>query len=206
MRPPPPPSPPGPPPPPPFPPTPPSPPPPPPPPPSINLALVTANRTTYSSSVLDNNISLYGPQLAIDGIIPANGSSESTFMSAANDTGRWLSIDFGELVTINQIVYYNRRDCCGENVVGISFRFGGASVAPDGYLPQHNTVVFNTGISTPSRTGAVLTVNLTTPRIGRFLSFHTSGSSPAAYVAELEAYGTPAGAQRRDMHVRQLPI
>ncbi|GLC71126.1 hypothetical protein PLESTF_001077300 [Pleodorina starrii] len=145
-------------------------------------------------------------QLAIDGIIPADGSSESTFMTAANNTVRWFSIDFGELVTINRIVYYNRRDCCGENVVGINVRFGGArSTTADADVVTQNPVVIFTGLNTRSSTGAVLTVDLVPLPTGRFLSFHTVFAS-AIYVAELEAYGTPAGAQRRDMHVRQLPI
>ncbi|GLC46387.1 hypothetical protein PLESTM_001865000 [Pleodorina starrii] len=159
-----------------------------PPPPDTNIILTTANMTVQSSTVLNNNNILYGPLLAIDGVIPTADSNASTYISGTPDTSPWFSIDFGELVTINRVVYYNRRDCCGDNVTGLNMRFGGSSVTRTLFVPSFNPTFYNAA-GTSSTTGAVITVNLSPPWTGRVLSLHVLPS--AGVPASAGAIGFP---------------
>ncbi|GLC64921.1 hypothetical protein PLESTF_000222000 [Pleodorina starrii] len=178
----------------------PRPPPPPPPPPARNLAT---GKITYASSIASGNINSNGPQFATDGFIPDTG--QKIFRSDTNDVNPWLCVDLGGLFTISQIVYYNRRDCCGERVVFAEFRIGGALVANNLSALQItlNELVFK--MTGPSSTGAVVTINVNPPVSGRFVTMQNFGDStlPQLHIAELQVYGTTV-AMARTSYERHL--
>ncbi|GLC47465.1 hypothetical protein PLESTM_002077400 [Pleodorina starrii] len=185
--------------PPPAPPFPPAPPPPPPAPPPMDLLSTTGKRTVLASSVLNNDVSSYGPLMAVDGVIPTN-SSANTFISAENAaTIPFFVIDFNELVTITRIIWHNRVDCCGENVAqGAQIRIGGAGVyPPPGSASQFslNPVVYT--LPSNGTTAGVIAIDVIPPATGRFLTVfndrppNATGWTPLQ-IAELRVFGNPA--------------
>ncbi|GIL48057.1 hypothetical protein Vafri_4757 [Volvox africanus] len=202
-------------------PPPPSPPPPSPPPPSpeptaaslflqtpleINIAQ---GKAAFSSSVAESNLTSFGPQFAVDGVISAGGFN--IFRSEVNETSPWLTIDLGSSFIISRIMYYNRQDCCGSNPVDLEFRVGAAPVTSktpldESRIPQNPLVSRVTG---PTSTGGLYDIKLSPLVEGRYvimqsLTRNTSPSSSTAnntvvmnsnsllQVAELQVYGTPA--------------
>ncbi|GLC44201.1 hypothetical protein PLESTM_001568000 [Pleodorina starrii] len=165
--------------------------PPPPPPPPSGSDNIAFNKPVFALST-DSPMSSYAPSFAVDGSIPVTG--DQFYRSAPVDTAPWLAIDLGDIFHIDRIVYYNRRDCCGNNTGGAEFRVGGAQVPINGTAQQmtHNTLVHRSRGS--GSTGQVLTINLDPPVVGRWLTMQSFGSAgkPNLQIAELQAYGAPA--------------
>ncbi len=124
-----------------------------------------------------------------------DGQLNTSFVTDINDTQLAFSIDFGELVTISQVVYYNRIDCCGEQVNGVSFRFGGAGVYTDQWAQRWmlNPLLMTFGAGS---TGGVISIPISPPQTGRILAVLSTvqpSVASALHIAELQVYGTPAG-------------
>lgn len=168
----------------------------PPPPPPLVTTNLARNKPVAASSQLDNTL---GPEKAVDGIIPPLGSLNSTFISAGlGEMTPWLVIDLKELVTVDRFVFYNRRDCCGEEVSGATVFFGGAGITQSingqyGNNPQ----VYYAGDFEQSSTGEVVSFIFDSPPTGRFFIFQNSFKPEwipgILSIAELEVYGEPAG-------------
>ncbi|GIM16650.1 hypothetical protein Vretimale_19257, partial [Volvox reticuliferus] len=159
-------------------------------PPHTNVAV---GKTAYASSVFGTS---YGPENAIDGTIPSLGSNSSTFISG-NSSEHWLSIDFGEQMTVSQVTLYNRMDCCGEQLYNAEFRLGGAAVFTNNsdQLPYNDLIHTMTGASIGGTTGGTVTFSLNPPSTGRFLTVKNgagSGELPFLPVAELQVSGVSA--------------
>ncbi|EFJ46739.1 hypothetical protein VOLCADRAFT_92835 [Volvox carteri f. nagariensis] len=179
------------------------PPPPPPPPPPLTLANIAIGKRTYASSQLSNQ---YAATFANDGIIPPDGSNSSTFMSG-NATGQWLSLDFGELVTISSIALYVRRDCCSDELVSAEFRLGGCDnpYTGNGWVPSsYNFLLGNWAQSSGIRDGKV-TFPVSPPKNGRYLTVRSNNVNSRASgvnlaVAELQVYGMSAACTLQVMY------
>ncbi|EFJ40734.1 hypothetical protein VOLCADRAFT_99427 [Volvox carteri f. nagariensis] len=112
-----------------------------------------------------------------------------------------LAASYQGLFTISRIVLYNRRDCCGEQLVNAEIRVGGALVSNSLTAAQINLNQLVRRVAGASTIGAIITVQLRPPVTGRYITLQNFGNNATAraaslQVAELQVYGTPAGMVR----------
>ncbi|EFJ46738.1 hypothetical protein VOLCADRAFT_92834 [Volvox carteri f. nagariensis] len=183
--------------------------PPPPPPLTPLMTNIAIGKRIYAASQLSNQ---YAAINANDGIIPPDGSNSSTYISApSNSTSQWLSIDFGEAVTIGSVAIYFGRGCCFGQPSDYEFRLGGRAidltVSDLSYPGSLNAVIYNltygasaaaSGSSEDSRVGGFSINPLRTGRVFSIERLLTSATVPDSLLAvsELQVFGTPAGGKQ----------
>ncbi|EFJ40737.1 hypothetical protein VOLCADRAFT_99432 [Volvox carteri f. nagariensis] len=102
------------------------------------------------------------------------------------------------LFAISRIVLYNRRDCCGEQLVNAEIRVGGALVSNSLTAAQINLNQLVRRVAGASTSGAIITVELRPPVTGRYITLQNFGNNATAraaslQVAELQQHGAGYG-------------
>ncbi len=115
----------------------------------------------------------------------------------------FFAVDFNEIVTVNRVVWYNRMDCCGNLTSSLSISINGGGSRNDNWWQNSGNVPLNSFsdpalIKAYTAGGGAYTLTLDPPRSGRFLVLRSTQlpanvTTTALQIAELEAYGMPAG-------------
>ncbi len=146
---------------------------------SSSKLLVDTDYTDYR----DN----YGPNFAIDGSIDfaADVAQGGFFQTAFLDTARWLSIDLGSLSAINQLVLYNRIDCCGERLVNAEIRIGNVSISTQADTRKlgQNALVWKQPAGHIATTNAIYIITLPKPVQGRWVTLQNLNSDSGKMIS-----------------------
>src|SRR5205814_5922170 len=81
--------------------------------PRVNLAF---NKPATQSSNLNNDPVNFGAQKAVDGNTDGNYGVSNSITHTSNETNAWWQVDLGSVQPIENIVLWNRTDCCTQRL------------------------------------------------------------------------------------------
>ena len=101
---------------------------------------------------------------------PSSTSSSGFFLS--REEGKpWLMIELNKPTTITSVTVINRKDCCGEKLLGLAIRGG---------MKNDSTNAIIGRFKGPGRTKGVHRIPLTRPTKAKYLMFQLEGGSTMA--------------------------
>ncbi|XP_071955155.1 uncharacterized protein [Antedon mediterranea] len=119
---------------------------------------------------------------AIDGKTNGNFGKKTCTHTKTGSGNHWWYVDLGSPIPISKIVIYNRKDCCGNRLVGAEVRVGNNNVSPFVGNAQCGLTLTSSIISTNP-----IEIKCTQPITGQYVSVYLPGKKPLT-LCEVELY------------------
>ena len=85
----------------------------------INGNIFSRDKNVTASSVLNNNITSFGPLNIINGVMTSKDAATFNMFHSGLQSNPWVLLDMGAEINITRLMLTNRTDCCQDKILGL---------------------------------------------------------------------------------------